>query len=138
MPSKLFAPPAFISNQVTKARRFYRELRPRAKTTLAVVCGGWEQCAPDYRLKRADFPYWSLEFVAGGEGELVLAGKEHRLERGVVFAYGHGVPHEIRTEAGNQLRKYFVDFCGQGSAVKLAQAGLAAGVCRRLGKDDEV
>jgi|UPI000697CB9F AraC-like DNA-binding protein len=138
MTSTHLAPPAFISNQVTKSRRFYRELRPRIKPALTVVCGGWEQCAPDYRLKRGDFPYWSLEFVAGGEGDLVLAGKEHRLERGVVFAYGPGVPHEIRTRPESPLRKYFVDFCGQGSAAKLVAAGLAEGVCRRLGKDDEV
>ncbi len=138
MPLKSPAEPSFISRQVTKARRFYREAGLRPQSGLAVVCGGWEQCTPDYHLKRGDFPYWSFEFVAAGEGGIKLAGTKHRLERGVVFAYGPGVPHEIHTDRENPLRKYFVDFCGKNAEPLLKQAGLAAGVCRRLAKDDEM
>ena len=138
MPLKGQIEPSFISRQVTKARRFYRETKTRPQAGIGVVCGGWEQCAPDYHLKRGDFPYWSVEFVAGGEGDLKRAGAAHRLERGVVFAYGPGVAHEIHTEAANPLRKYFVDFCGKDAESRLKQSGLAAGACRRLAKDDEV
>lgn len=138
MPTKTSPEPAFISNQVTKARRFYREVGARPPSALSVACGGWEQCTPDYHLKRDDFPYWSVEFVAGGEGTLQLAGEKHRLERGAVFAYGPGVAHEIQTDPAAPLRKYFVDFCGKAAAARLRQAGLVAGTCRRLAKDDEV
>ena len=138
MPIRTDTEPSFISRQVTKARRFYREAGARPPSALSVVCGGWEQCTPDYHLKRDDFPYWSVEFVAGGEGALKLAGAKHRLERGSVFAYGPGVPHEIETDSGTPLRKYFVDFCGKDAAKRLDQAGLAAGTSRRLAKDDEV
>lgn len=138
IPLKTPVEPSFISRQVTKARRFYREASLRLPSGLTVVCGGWEQCTPDYRLKRSDFPYWSFEFVAGGEGGLKLAGTKYRLERGVVFAYGPGVEHEIHTEPANPLRKYFVDFCGKQAPSRLKKAGLAAGTCRRLAKDDEV
>lgn len=138
MSKKSLLEPSFISRQVTKARRFYREVGLQSEADVVVACGGWEQCAPDYHLKREDFPYWSLEFVSGGEGSLRLAGVRHRLERGVVFAYGPGVAHEIRTDPANPLRKYFVDFCDKESGARLRRAGLAAGVCRRLAKDDEV
>lgn len=138
MPIRTSPEPAFISRQVTKARRFYREVGARSPSTLSVACGGWEQCTPDYHLKRDDFPYWSVEFVAGGEGTLKLAGAKHRLERGTVFAYGPGVAHEIQTDPSAPLRKYFVDFCGKDAAARLNQAGLVAGTCRRLAKDDEV
>ncbi len=138
MPSRSQVEPSFISRQVTKARRFYREAGAPPHPGAQVVCGGWERCAPDYHIRREDFPYWSVEFVAGGEGLLRLAGRKHRLARGVVFAYGPGVAHEIHTDPANPLRKYFVDSCDDEFGDRLRRAGLAAGACRRLAKDDEV
>jgi hypothetical protein len=35
-----FAPPAFISQQVRTARRFYLELNPHRDAEIAIVCGG--------------------------------------------------------------------------------------------------
>ena len=73
------SPPDFLSQQVTAARRFYLDLTPRPTKGLTVVCGGWEECAPDYTIDRATFPYLSIEFVAAGRGELLLAGRRHEL-----------------------------------------------------------
>src|SRR5262245_47576984 len=105
--SKLRSPPetapAFVSAQVTDARRFYLNLKPRATTGLTVVCGGWEECTPDYTIDRKTFPFPSLEFVAAGRGELLLAGKRHELSPGTLFTYGPGVSHRIRTSADAPL-----------------------------------
>lgn len=106
-------PPAFFSAQVSEARRFYLDLNPPASARLVAVCGGSEHCAPDYHMQRADFPYYSIEFVARGEGFLRLGGKEHRLTPGVAFAYGPGIPHDIRCNPGRPLVKHFVDFVGR-------------------------
>ena len=89
-------PPAFFSADVAVARRFYLDLNPPKGRKLAVVCGGLEHCTADYAIHRASFPFYSIEYVTRGSGELKLKGRTHRLQPGRVFSYGPGVPHDIR------------------------------------------
>lgn len=131
-------PPTFVSRQVTEARRFYLNLKPPAGHSLTVVCGGWESCAPDFRVERTDFPFLCIEFVAGGSGSLLLAGKEWPLRRGAVFSYGPGCGHRIESDPGDPLAKYFLDFSGRAGSDLLRAAGLAPGSCRGAGDPDEV
>jgi AraC-like DNA-binding protein len=131
-------PPSFVSRQVTEARRFYLDLNPPAGHGLTVVCGGWESCAPDFRVERADFPFLCVEFVAKGSGTLLLAGKEWPLGRGTVFSYGPGCGHRIESDAADPLEKYFLDFSGRLGRDLLRAAGLAPGSCRGAGDPDEV
>lgn len=125
--SPMPAVPAFVSQQVTDAQRFYLNLKPRAVRGLAVVCGGWEKCAPEYRVERTTFPFLGLEFVAAGEGTLTLRGRRRPLATGTVFTYGPRVPHRIENSGGNRLTKYFVDFTGSSGAALLGSCGLAPG-----------
>jgi AraC-like DNA-binding protein len=131
-------PPSFVSRQVTEARRFYLDFNPPAGHALSVVCGGWESCAPDFRVERADFPFLCVEFVAKGSGTLLLAGKEWPLGRGTVFSYGPGCGHRIESDAADPLEKYFLDFSGRLGRDLLRAAGLAPGSCRGAGDPDEV
>src|SRR5512133_530848 len=85
--------PDFFSADVAKARRFYLDLNPPSGTRLTVVCGGVEQSTPAYSIQRGTFPFYSLEYVARGQGEVVLKGRRHALRPGSVFSYGPGVPH---------------------------------------------
>ena len=78
--------PEFFSPHVRTARRFYLDLVPPETATLAVLCGGYERCAPEYVIQRESFPYWSIEFVARGKGSLVLAGES------APFRPGHSLP----------------------------------------------
>lgn len=119
--------PDFYSVQVQSAQRFLLDLRPRAEADLTVISGGWERCAPDYRIRRANFPWSCIEFVASGAGELVLAGRRYRLAPGVVFAYGPRIPHDIRSDRERPLLKYFLDFTGPRAAPLLRAAGLPPG-----------
>ncbi|MCW1922336.1 AraC family transcriptional regulator [Luteolibacter arcticus] len=130
--------PSFISRQVTEARRFYLNLNPPPGHTLTVVCGGWESCAPDFHVERADFPFLCVEFVAGGAGKLAMAGKDWPLRRGTVFAYGPGCAHRIESDPADPLQKYFLDFSGRAGTDLLRAAGLAPGSCRSTGNPDEV
>lgn len=132
------APPEFVSQQVTAARRFYLNLKPRSSRDLTVVCGGWEECAADYAIDRATFPYLSVEFVAGGSGELVLGGKHHDLQPGTVFTYGPGIAQRIRSSPERRLGKYFVDFTGSRARRLLRNYRLAPGAVVTLGHPAEV
>lgn len=120
-------PPSFISQLVTGAQRFYLSIEKKPAGRLAVVCGGWEECAENYVVDRATFPYHSFEFVASGEGDLTLGGKHHALKAGTIFSYGPGIAQRIRTSPARRLRKYFVDFVGARARSLLVSCGLTPG-----------
>lgn len=123
MPQPTEKRPSFVSHQVADARRYFLDLQPKPTRDITVVCGGWERVRADYLVQRPTFPYYAIEFVAEGEGELTLAGKTCRLRPGVVFVYGPGVPHLIRAEPSRPMLKYYVDFVGA-RAKKLFQENL--------------
>jgi AraC-like DNA-binding protein len=131
-------PPPFISEQVTDARRFYLNLNPSRRRDLTVVCGGWEDCSAEYEINRSTFPYFSIEYVASGCGELELAGRRYALTPGVVFAYGPEIAQRIRSSPTKRLRKYFVDFAGSRAKKELSECGLAPGTVRTIGLPKEV
>jgi len=119
--------PDFFSPQVSSAQRFYLDLKPSRGTRLAVVCGGVEHCAPEYLIHRATFPFYSLEYVARGEGRLKLGRRQFDLRPGTVFSYAPGISQRITAAPQKPLVKYFVDFAGTQSSQWLRHCGLAAG-----------
>ena len=130
--------PDFFSAQVSSARRFYLNLQPPRGTKLAVVCGGVEHCAPDYEIRRETFPFYSIEYVARGEGSLKLGRRSHKLHPGIIFAYGPGVGQHITSNPHKPLVKYFVDFAGTQSAQWIRQSGLAPGKVSQVFPPNEI
>lgn len=120
--------PSFVSRQVLQARRFYLEAGGgKQAPELSVVCVGWEKCARDYLIQRETFPLLSLEYVAGGKGELELNGQRHELTVGSLFTYGPGTQHRMRTDPNDLLDKYFVDFSGARALPLLEELNLSPG-----------
>lgn len=119
--------PAFFSSDVAAVRRFYLDLKPPKHQKLAVVCGGLEHCTANYAIHRVTFPFYSIEYVARGSGELKLKGRAHSLRAGRVFSYGPGVPHDITGDRADPLVKYFVDFAGGNAFDLLRSCGLPPG-----------
>ena len=117
----------FLSKQVDDFNYYYLDLTADPDGPLAVVCGGWERCAPDYVMSRETFRYYSVEFVADGYGELYRQGGRWPLMPGSVFSYGPGVAHRIVCDPGRPMLKYFVDFTGKAAGQLLAEAGLDEG-----------
>ena len=132
------SPPDFFSAQVSSARRFYLNLQPPRGTKLAVVCGGVEQCAPDYEIRRETFPFYSIEYVARGEGSLKLGRRSHELRPGIIFAYGPGIRQHIQSSPQKPLVKYFVDFAGTQSAQWIQRSGLAPGKVSQVFPPNEI
>ena len=130
--------PEFFSAHVSKARRFYLDLNPPKNRALVVVCGGCEQCTADYEVRRATFPFYSIEYVARGRGALELKDTAHTLLPGCVFSYGPGVRHHIAAAPAEFLVKYFVDFAGTGARRLLRDCGLTAGRATRIFPPNEL
>jgi AraC-like DNA-binding protein/quercetin dioxygenase-like cupin family protein len=130
--------PEFFSPQVSEARRFYLNLKPSKKVPLSVVSGGLEYCLPDYRIQRATFPFYSLEYVVRGSGSLRLNNRAHTLQPGTVFSYGPGVAQTFSAEPKDPLVKYFVDFSGAQSKGILRSCQLPAGSVSQLGLPREL
>jgi AraC-like DNA-binding protein/mannose-6-phosphate isomerase-like protein (cupin superfamily) len=105
--------PSFIAEQVSQCRYFFFEPTPRAVNTLALPCGGWERCAPNYMVHRNSFEYFALEYVAEGHGDFICNGNITELKPGILFGYAPGSAHRIRTSADRPLLKYFLDFTGR-------------------------
>ncbi len=126
------AEPAFFSSAVALARRFYLDLNPSSKIPLSVVCGGLEQCATGYAIHRETFPFYSIEYVAHGSGQLLLQGKSFTLAPGTIFSYGPGIRHDITGDVRPPLVKYFVDFTGKNGIALLRFCHLAPGSVARV------
>jgi AraC-like DNA-binding protein len=138
MKRKVVPTPDFFSVQVSSARRFYLNLHPPLSTKLAVVCGGVEQCAPDYEIQRETFPFYSIEYVARGEGTLKLRRRHYELRPGIIFAYGPGISQHIVSNPDKPLVKYFVDFAGTQTAQWIQRGGLAPGKVSEVFPHNEV
>jgi AraC-like DNA-binding protein len=121
------AAPEFFSRQVSGARRFYLDLDPPASRPAAVVCGGFEHAQPDYQIHRQNFPFYSIEYVVRGHGQVKLRGRAHALQPGRLFSYGPGISQDIASDPADPLFKYFVDFTGRRAKALLASCGLAPG-----------
>lgn len=119
--------PDFFSSDVADARRFYLDLKPPPHGRLAVVCGGIEHCSPQYAIRRTTFPFYALEYVARGTGQVRLNGKTSALSPGAIFSYGPGVAHEITGDPAAPLVKYFVDFSGRKATELLGTCKLPPG-----------
>ena len=106
--------PDYFSVQVATAQRFYRNLDPDWDADISVVAGGREKVAPEYKISRNTFPFYSIEFVAGGKGTVVFnKTKKRQLTPGTVFVYGPQVSHEIFSTEEEPLEKYFLNFVGK-------------------------
>lgn len=130
--------PDFVSRQVLQARRYFLDLRPDASVELAVVCGGCERVRPDYQVVRNAFPYFCIELVVEGEGEVELDGVRHGLSPGRVFCYGPETRHGIRTDPRRPMLKYYVDFVGGAAPLLLREAGLTPAQCQRITPVEEI
>ncbi len=130
--------PSFLSSQVTSARRYYLGAPDRTTREIFVVCGGVERCRPDYVIERSDLPYWVVEFVVEGAGELMLDNRTHPLLPGVAFAYRPRTPHRIRTSERTPMLKYFVTLLGHSMDEQIQSTPLAEEGVVRVSAIDEI
>ncbi|MEI8038196.1 MAG: AraC family transcriptional regulator [Verrucomicrobiota bacterium] len=134
--SGVIAATSFVSSQVESSRLFFLEADEAEDFT--VVFGGFERCRTDYRIDRADFPWFCLEFVNGGSGRLQLGATGHELRAGSFFLYGPGLSHQIESSTEHPLGKYFVGFTGRGVEPFFQRYGIQPGMVARCLKGEAI
>jgi len=101
-----------LSAQVSDSRYCFLSTSTAPTKGLRLLMAGREFCREEYQVVRQGYPSLALELVVAGSGTLELGGKKLALLPGMIFSYGPGVPHSIRSQPGERLVKYFVDFVG--------------------------
>lgn len=105
------APTIFeIDSHVTNSRYFYFSGQPIGAENLRLYYGGYEQCLPDYKIDRADFPHYCLEVVIEGSGIATANGATYRLSPGIAYLYSPGHPWNVTVNTSEPLKKYFIVF----------------------------
>jgi AraC-like DNA-binding protein len=105
-----------LSKAVRRGSYFFLDLQPRGTGPVRLAFGGREQCGEDYLVQRSTYPFFTLEYVAEGEGQIGFLGAEPLpLRPGTLFAHGPGIALRMETLPGKTLVKYFVCFSGRGA-----------------------
>lgn len=128
-----------LSKQVSGTRYFFLNLAPAkdAKVT-TVTLGGRERCNPEYEVRRPNYSYYGLEYVAEGAGMAKLDGVAHELKPGTLFSYAPSTRCEMGTDPQRPMLKYFVCFTGPNARRRLRRAGVAPGSAITLAAHAEI
>jgi AraC family transcriptional regulator len=130
---------ALLATDIHRGTYFFLDLRPRTTGPVRVALGGREHCGPNYRVERASYPFFALEYVAEGTGRIRFKGSDWQaLKPGAIFAYGPGVEFAIDGGEGHPLVKYFVCFNGKGDRTWLTRHLPRFGDLTTLGHHSEI
>lgn len=111
---------------VLDADYFYYETEPGYSKGLAIVCGGHEKCAPDYRLDRIGYPYYVIKYTITGKGTFTIRGKMHLLKSGVLSGFSPKDAHSYTCDPANPMEHIFVIFVGAEASKLFKHSTLAA------------
>lgn len=122
-----------LSARVAGSRYIFPDLAPAREKAWTLALAGREECAPDYVVDRASYPFHVVEYVAEGSGVACLGRRpEQRISAGSIFAYGPTMKCRIQTDATFPLVKFFFAVAGREVERVLAEVGLRPGTIRRF------
>lgn len=122
-----------LAKQIAGSRYLLHDLAPARNCTWTLALAGREECAPDYCVDRATYPFHVVELVATGRGSIRFdGGPEQPIGPGAVFAYQPRTRCVLRTDPTAPLVKFFFALAGREVPRRLSAAGLGAGMVRRL------
>lgn len=118
-------PPELLDGGRESARGFYLPPAPRGRSW-SVTGGGWEALSPGHYATRRDFPYWEIGYIAGGSGQLELAGRREALTVGSLHVIAPDTRRGRRSDSRRPLRRHYLWLAGPRVPSLLAAAGLTA------------
>jgi AraC-like DNA-binding protein len=98
---------------VLDAEYFYFDTAPDYKKDLAIVCGGYEKCAPDFHLNRSNYPYYFIKYTLKGKGTLEIDSGCVELRPGILSGVPPKVPHIYKTNNESPMEHIFITFVGE-------------------------
>ncbi|OHB56440.1 MAG: hypothetical protein A2Y07_06580 [Planctomycetes bacterium GWF2_50_10] len=97
---------------VTGSKYFYFETEPLSRQELAIVCGGWEKCGPDFELVRNSYPYYVIKYTLAGKGTFARAGQNFDLAPNSISGFTPRDQHAYRADPQDPMEHIFVIFTG--------------------------
>ncbi|HOK95587.1 MAG TPA: AraC family transcriptional regulator [Anaerohalosphaeraceae bacterium] len=99
--------------RVLEATYFYYDTAPTYNKDLAIVCGGYEKCAPDFDINRSNYPYCFVKYTVGGRGILDINGQHLPLRAGTLTGFQPGTAHRYTADPADPMEHIFVTFVGR-------------------------
>jgi AraC-like DNA-binding protein len=122
-----------LAKQIAGSRYVLHDLAPARNCAWTLALAGREECARDYCVDRANYPFHVVELVATGRGSVRLDdGPEQAIGPGAAFAYEPRTRCVLRTDPATPLVKFFFALAGREVPGRLAAAALTDGTVRRL------
>jgi len=101
-----------IPGNVYNADYFYYDTAPSEFQKLALVCGGYEECAPDFDVNRNNYPYYFVKLTLKGKGTLRINDQILSLRPGILTGFEPGTPHHYTTDPSDPMEHIFITFTG--------------------------
>ncbi|MCH2074266.1 MAG: AraC family transcriptional regulator [Puniceicoccaceae bacterium] len=125
-----------LSSHIKRGR--YANFQRESEGAEGLFMLGYEECEPDYIIERNSFPFWGLEFVAGGEGFYREGEQQRTVRYGAVFTYGPGIDQRWGNKRDRPFKKYFLIRGGAEFPQLWKDAGLHPGRMIQLGNASPV
>ncbi len=100
---------------VSDAQYFYYDTAPNFNKQLAIVCGGYEQCAPEYDINRINYPYYFIKYTIQGKGILNINSQTINIKPGILTGFESGTAHHYTADPDDPMKHYFITFVGSES-----------------------
>lgn len=97
---------------VEEAEYFYYDTAPSYNEELAIVCGGYEKCAPDFDINRNHYPYYFVKYTIRGKGTLKLKSRSLALTAGTLTGFKPGTAHHYSVDPAAPMEHFFFTFTG--------------------------
>ena len=131
-------PRDLLVREAVDARRFFRTDGPTGRRGLRVAGAGCETIGGGAYVQQRDFPYYKLEYVAGGRGWVELGGLRQALGVGAAYAVAPDTRLGLRSDAVRPLRRYYLWLEGPGAEEALAEVGLGRARVRKAAAPGEI
>jgi AraC-like DNA-binding protein len=114
---------------VHSSEYFYYDAAPDYNKELAIVCGGYEKCEPDFDLNRNDYPYYFVKYTMNGKGSLEINSQTLPLRPGILTGFEPRTPHHYKSDPDDPMEHIFITFVGSQASELFKKSGLSDSHC---------